>query len=81
MIFKLAIKIVFLALELFLGFYSLVMTDSLTMKFLFFAVSAVIVAFAITKLTNKILPSDIDSFPNEDNISEEYIKKENLPLS
>jgi len=75
MIFKLAIKIVFLALELFLGFYSLVMTDSLTVKFLFFAVSAIIVAFAITKLTNKILPSDIDAFPNDDLVSEEYNKK------
>ncbi len=81
MIFKLAIKIVFLALEIFLGFYSLVMTDSLTMKFLFFTVSAIIIAFAITKLTNKILPSDIDSFPSDDIISETYIEKENLPLS
>ncbi|WP_034919455.1 hypothetical protein [Gillisia sp. CAL575] len=75
MIFKLALKIVFLATEVFLGFYSLVMTDSLGMKFLFFAFTAFIVAFAITKFTNKILPSDIDSFPNDDLIAEEYIKK------
>ncbi|RKS55924.1 hypothetical protein BC962_0899 [Gillisia mitskevichiae] len=75
MIFKLAIKIVFLAIEIFLGFYSLVMTDSLGMKFLFFAFTAVIIAFAITKLTNKILPSDIDSFPNDELISENYIEK------
>tara|TARA_R100000935_G_C2773414_1_gene138608 strand:- start:40 stop:267 length:228 start_codon:yes stop_codon:yes gene_type:complete len=75
MIFKLAIKIVFLALELFLGFYSLVMTDSLGMKFLFFVFTAFLIAFAITKLTNKILPSDLDSFPNDDFKSGEYIKK------
>ncbi|TVZ25785.1 hypothetical protein JM83_0715 [Gillisia sp. Hel_I_86] len=81
MIFKLAIKIVFLAIEIFLGFYSLVMTDSLAIKFLFFAFTAVIVAFAITKFTNRILPSDIDSFPSDDIVPEEYREKENLPLN
>lgn len=81
MIFKLAIKIVFLATEIFLGFYSLVMTDSLGVKFVFFAFTAIIVAFAITKFTHKILPSDIDSFPNDEFTAEENIKKDNLPLS
>ncbi len=81
MIFKLAIKIVFLAIELFLGFYSFVMTDSLGVKFLFFAFTAFIVAFAIAKFTNKILPSDTDSFPDDDFISEEHMEKEKLPLN
>jgi hypothetical protein len=81
MIFKVAIKIAFLALELFLGFYSLIMTDSLVIKFLFFVVSSVIVAFLILKFTSKLLPSDIDSFPSDDFISEENIEKENIPLS
>jgi hypothetical protein len=81
MIFKVAIKIMFLALELFLGFYSLIMTDSLVIKFLFFVVSSVIVAFLILKFTSKLLPSDIDSFPSDDFISEENIEKENIPLS
>lgn len=76
MIFKVAIKITFLVAEIFLGFYSLIMTDSLTMKFIFFVFTAILVAFAITKFTEKILPSDIDSFPN-DKINAE----ENLPLS
>lgn len=76
MIFKLAIKIVFLAIELFLGFYSLIMTDNLWVKFLFFAFSAVLVAFAITKFTAKLLPSDIDSFPNDDVMPENYKKHE-----
>jgi len=70
MIFKLAIKIVFLALELFLGIYSLIMTDSLVIKFLFFVVSAVIIAFLILKFTSKLLPSDIDALPSEDFNSE-----------
>ncbi len=54
------LKIGILALEIFLAFYSLVLTDSLLVKFLFFAFSAVIIAFVITKITNKILPSDKD---------------------
>lgn len=81
MIFKIAIKIVFLALELFLGVYSLIMTDSLVMKFLFFVVSAVIVAFFIMKFTSKLLPTDIDSFPSDDIFSEEYKEKESIPIN
>lgn len=60
MIFKVGLKIAILALELFLAFYSFILTDSLLVKFLFFAFSAVILAFAITKITDKILPSDKD---------------------
>lgn len=80
MIFKVAIKILFLALELFLGIYSLIMTDSLMMKFLFFVVSAVIIAFLILKFTNKLLPSasDIDILPSDDFSSEKYIKEEKV---
>lgn len=60
MVFKMILKIGILAIEIFLAFYSLVLTDSLLVKFLFFAFSAVIIAFAVTKITNKILPSDKD---------------------
>ena len=68
MIFKMILKIGILAIEIFLGVYSLVLTDSLLVKFLFFAFSAVIVAFAVTKITNKLLPSDKDyvSFDQEE---------------
>tara|TARA_R100000935_G_C2825215_1_gene161893 strand:- start:1113 stop:1340 length:228 start_codon:yes stop_codon:yes gene_type:complete len=75
MIFKLAIKILFLATEIFLGFYSLVITDSLGMKFLFFALTAFIVAFIIAKFTNKILPSDSDSLADDEFSSEVNIKR------
>lgn len=78
MIFKLAIKIVFLALELFLGIYSLIMTDSLMMKFLFFVVTAVIIAFLIMKFTNKLLPSDTDSLVSEDFSAEKFLKEEKV---
>ncbi|MEP6259974.1 MAG: hypothetical protein ABJ092_00240 [Gillisia sp.] len=60
MIFKMILKIGILAIEIFLAVYSLVLTDSLLVKFLFFAFSAMIVAFAVTKITNKLLPSDKD---------------------
>ena len=71
MIFKMILKIGILAIEIFLGVYSLVLTDSLLVKFLFFAFSAMIVAFAVTKITNKLLPSDKDyvSFDQEEDIT------------
>jgi len=72
MIFKFALKIMFLVAELFLGFYSFIMTDNLWVKFMFFTFSAVLVAFAILKFTPKILPSDIDAFPNDDLLEENY---------
>ncbi|UJH90855.1 hypothetical protein LZ575_19360 [Antarcticibacterium sp. 1MA-6-2] len=49
-----------MAIEIFLAFYSMIVTDSLLIKFLFFAFSAFIIAFVVTKLTNKLLPSDKD---------------------
>ncbi|HSP83365.1 MAG TPA: hypothetical protein VLN72_06505 [Gillisia sp.] len=54
------LKIGILAIEIFLAVYSLVLTDNLLVKFLFFAFSAMIVAFGVTKITNKLLPSDKD---------------------
>ena len=65
MILKMGLKIGILAIEIFLAFYSMVLTDSLLVKFLFFAFSAMIVAFAVTKITNKLLPSDKDYVSNE----------------
>ncbi|WP_240793816.1 hypothetical protein [Antarcticibacterium arcticum] len=54
------LKIGILAIEIFLAVYSLALSDSLLVKFLFFAFSAMIIAFAVTKVTNKLLPSDKD---------------------
>ncbi|MDT0675085.1 hypothetical protein [Autumnicola musiva] len=60
MLLKLSIKILFIAVELFLGFYSIILSDSLLVKFIFFAVTAVMIAFAVTKIVNKLLPVDKD---------------------
>ena len=60
MILKLSIKILFIIAEIFLAFYSFAMSDSLLVKFIFFAFTAVIIAFALTKITNKFLPVDKD---------------------
>lgn len=60
MFLKLSVKILFIAIEIFLAFYSLAISDSLLVKFLFFVVTALIVSFGITKLITKLLPIDKD---------------------
>lgn len=60
MFLKMGLKIGILVIEIFLAFYSMAITDSLLVKFLFFAFSAMIIAFAVTKITAKILPSEKD---------------------
>ena len=70
MLFKLFLKIGILAIEVFLAFYSLIITDSLLVKFLFFAFSAVIIAFAVTRITNHLLP------PDKDHVSESTMMAE-----
>lgn len=60
MFFKVGIKVLFIAVEIFLGFYSLLVSDSLLMKFIFFAVTAAIIAFGMLKTINKVLPDDKD---------------------
>lgn len=58
MFLKVGVKVLFVAIEIFLGFYSFVITESLLVKFLFFAVTAAIIAFVMLKTINKILPTD-----------------------
>ena len=65
MFFKAGLKILFIAVEIFLGFYSIVMSDSLLVKFIFFAVTALTIAFAVARLINKILPVDKDFISTE----------------
>jgi len=65
MIIKLSIKIILIALEIFLGFYTLAISDSLIIKFSFFVVIAVLIAFAITKLISILLPADKDDIPKK----------------
>lgn len=60
MLFKLSIKVLFIVTEIFLGFYSFVVSDSLLVKFTFFVLTAVIIAFMVTKMINKLLPADKD---------------------
>lgn len=73
MLFKLGLKIGILAIEIFLAFYSFIVTDSLLIKFLFFAFSAFIIAFVVAKMTNKLLPSDKDYVSGE--AEEENLRK------
>ena len=60
MLLKLGIQLAILGAEVILGIYSLILSDSLLVKFIFFVFSAAIIAFLITRITNKLLPSDQD---------------------
>ena len=60
MLLKLGIQLAILGTEVILGIYSLILSDSLLVKFIFFVFSAAIIAFLITRITNKLLPSDQD---------------------
>ncbi|MDX1543433.1 MAG: hypothetical protein R3214_05735 [Christiangramia sp.] len=62
MFFKVGIKILFVVTEIFLGFYSLLISDSLLLKFIFFAVTAAIIAFGMLKTLNRVLPTNSDNF-------------------
>ncbi len=70
MIFKFSVKILFIAAEIFLAFYSMAFSDSLLVKFLFFAVTALIVAFGITKLISRLLPLEKDYMGMQENQEE-----------
>lgn len=58
MFLKVGLKILFVIIEVFLAFYSLVVTESLLVKFIFFAITAGLIAFGMLKTINKILPAD-----------------------
>ena len=66
MILKASFQIAFLAIEIILTFYSSVLRDSLMVKFLFFVVTAVLIAMAVTKVADRILPADKDFISNEE---------------
>jgi len=70
MIFKLSIKVLFIAVEIFLAVYSFALSDSLLIKFLFFAVTAVIIAFSLTKITNRLLPRDKDYISSKEDVKD-----------
>ena len=71
MFFKVGIKILFVVVEIFLGFYSLIISDSLLLKFIFFVVTAAIIAFGMLKTINKVLPVDKDYIPMDPETEQE----------
>ncbi|WP_121666816.1 hypothetical protein [Mesonia aquimarina] len=56
MLAKLFIGILFIIAEISLGVYSLLFSESLLARFLFFMLSAVLICFAVIKMSSKILP-------------------------
>ena len=59
-VLKFSFQLAFMTIEVILTFYSDVLEDSLMIKFLFFVISAVLIAMAVTKLASNILPEDKD---------------------
>ena len=66
MVLKASFQIAFLAIELFLTFYSDVLQDSLMVKFLFFVITAVLIAMGVTKLADNVLPAGKDFISSEE---------------
>ncbi len=60
MFLKISIKVLFIVAEILLGFYSLAMSDSLLVKFLFFVFTAALIAFIMVKFVGKMLPGEKD---------------------
>lgn len=68
MILKVSFQIAIVTIEILLTFHSDVLNDSLMVRFLLFVVAAVLIAMAVTKLANKILPGDKDYISSEDEV-------------
>ncbi len=66
MLLKFSFQIAFMAFEVILTFYSDVLADSLVVKFLLFVITAILIAMAVTKLANNVLPEDKDYVSAED---------------
>lgn len=66
MVLKASFQLAFLAMEIILTFYSSILEDSLVVKFLLFVITAVLIAMAVTKLANNILPVDKDFVSEEE---------------
>lgn len=66
MILKASFKVAFLAIEIILTFYSNVLDNSLMFKFLFFVITAVLIAMGVTRLANNVLPADKDFISSEE---------------
>ena len=60
MVLKISFQVAILAMEIILTFYSDVLEDSLTVKFLLFVIIAVLIAMGVTKLSDQVLPADKD---------------------
>jgi len=58
MLAKVTFFILFIIAEISLGIYSLVISEGLLARFLFFVLSAFIVCAVVIKLSNRLLPDD-----------------------
>ena len=68
---KISFQIALIAIEIILTFFNNVLQDSLMVRFLFFIITAVLIAMGVTKLADKILPIDKDYISAEEESGEE----------
>lgn len=66
MVLKASFQMAFLAIEIILTFYNDVLQNSLMVKFLLFVITAILIAMAVTKLANNVLPTDKDYISYEE---------------
>lgn len=60
MVLKASFKLAFLAIEIILTFYEDILQNSLMVKFLLFVITAILIAMAVIRLANNVLPADKD---------------------
>lgn len=70
MVLKASFKLAFLAIEIILTFYEDILENSLMVKFLLFVITAILIAMAVVRLANNVLPSDMDYVSAEDEAGE-----------
>lgn len=66
MVLKASFKLAFLAIEILLTFYEEILENSLMVKFLLFVITAILIAMAVIRLVNTVLPIDNDLITAEE---------------
>lgn len=65
MILKTSFQLAFLTIEIILAFNSAILSESLIFKFLFFVIFAILIAMAVTRLVQTVLPVDKEGEGND----------------
>ena len=67
MFLKLFVFILFIIAEIGLGIYSLILSESLIARFIFFILTAIIVCMIVINFGHKVLPFEENEQPQQEN--------------